>query len=279
MAIVLPSVATAQTWEIHQYFGTPSLTPPGTAVGVPNVNPVLTVLPGSTVYLPVFIRMQQGDATTSPSNLTGFLYGISGVAGNGGTAANFTADAATSNRTLAGSGYVSPTVTLAGGPAVTGVNAPTNNFSLVSQLGYQTSAPGTTVINSAHSLGGADVNGAYWVGTVAINIGAGAAPGSTLDLFFREGPNEIAGTVAGAPYATSDQSVASSNVAFGADSALNPDAFRFGTGGATLINGRATAAEQFSSFADATIVVAVPEPGTLGLLALGLLGLRRRRSC
>src|SRR5437016_10605806 len=84
VATALPlSSATAQTWEIHQYFGSSSglVNPVGGGSGAPGTNPTVTVngVTGGTVFLPVWIRMQLGDSTARPQLLTSFLYGVSGV--------------------------------------------------------------------------------------------------------------------------------------------------------------------------------------------------------
>jgi hypothetical protein len=267
MAIVLPSVATAQTWEINQYFGTPSLVPPvAPQLGVPG-NPTFVAMPGQTLYLPVFVRMQRGDATAANPLLTSFLYGVSGVPTGGGTATGWTAVG--TNQALGT--YENPLTDNGAEPPQAGVNAPTNNFSLIRNMGYQTSPPGTTgVIGvSGSTLPPTDpANNAWWVGTVAITVPSSATGG--LDLYFRTGINTA---LSSAPYGTTDQTAGATTVGYGMNG-TNPDATRFGA--TALLTGRAQ--QFFSSLPDASITI-VPEPGTLGLLAIGLLGLRRRRSC
>jgi hypothetical protein len=268
VATALPlSSATAQTWEIHQYFGNGSNGAPG--------NPSVSANPGTTVLLPVWIRMQGGDSTAQPAELlTSYLFGVSGqITGGTGVMTNFSAGGASANAPHGT--YADPLMDLTNAySTVTGVNAPAGNFNLVNNMGYQSSPPGTTSIIG--SRGGSlppddSANGAWMVGTVAITIAPGTAPGTVLNLWFRTGQNT---PLSSAPYGTTDQTAGATTVAFGVDGAGNPNATRFGA--TALVTGRAV--NFFSSLADAQITVA-PEPGTIGLLALGLLALRRRRSC
>jgi hypothetical protein len=276
VATALPlSSATAQTWEIHQYFGTPTTSANPSPTGNPGVNPSITVSPGQTVFMPVFIQMQGGDSTATPQLLTSFLYGVSGVIVSGGPMTNFTPNAA-GTATRAQGTYADSMVDLGNLYGnITGTNAPTGNFSLVNNMGFQSAPPGTT--NIAGSRGFTlqpfdTANQAWWMGVVAIST-AGATPNTVMDLYFRTGLNT---TLSSAPYGTSDQTAGATTVAYGVNASGNPDFARFGTTAAVV--GRAQ--NIFSSAADARItVIPVPEPGTLCLLSLGFLAMRRRRAC
>lgn len=272
VAMAIPSVASAQTWEIQQFFSGLSTSPPGAPVADPTTNPSITVpATGGTVYLPIFIRMQVGNSTGQPQVLSNFMYGISGVPTGGAAQGQFSLNAGgTGNRAVGA--YADPLLDMSGfGSNIAGANAPQVNFNIMTGMGYQGLPPGNT--NAIGSVG-ATLTGNVWVGTLAINIGPGTA-GQGLDLYFREGASTPLATN---PYNVSDGVGSAQNLAYGVggqDGAGNPDWHRFGA--TTALNGLSVQANFFSQAADASIRY-VPEPGTLGLLGLGVLGLLRRRA-
>lgn len=261
-------VSFAQTWEIHQYFGVPTRTPPVTAVGFPDQIPVVTVFPGETVYLPVFIRMQRGNSTLSPQLLHSFLYGLSGIVMGDASPLDFTA--AATNQSLGA--YTDPLVDISPAGPDPPQPAPPGNFNLINNMGYQSSVAGSSSLMGSigQTLPPTDPpNNAWWVGTIAISIALGTPLATGIDLYFRTG--QLAG---GAPYVVTDQTIPATTVAYGWDASANaPDFHLFGS--TTPLNGRVE--QRFSTFPDAIISLFVPEPAAIGCLVIGLRVVTRRR--
>jgi hypothetical protein len=266
--MAVPVAAHASLAEVHMFFGAPSLNAPPPAL--PDLGPWnsanqdIHVQPGTKVYLPVIIRPLAGDNTSGISEVRSARWRLYGVAGGGGTNANFTSAVADSQYFSFGGSY---TPGVAAGDGSTNANGPAGNYQMLGTTGL-TIVLGQTYMRS-------DGTGlpytyptekAYYVGYSAITVAPGAPIGATLDLSF-------------ATLATSNgfvfQSGGLPTGGFGWDPGTNlPNVKRFVDPNLDVLT---TLANQFSTLGDARITV-VPEPASMALLGLGVLALRRRRS-
>lgn len=246
--------AVAQTWEMHQFFGEGSLVPP---VGIPGLsgmdaNPVAIAAPGDTVYFPIFLRVVGGDNVfTQVANARWRVYAVP----NGGAATASTADQVLVD-------YAPYTEVETAGDGSTNASGPAGNSQLLGTTGYAglLGQPAYFRSDGAGLPATYEGTGVYYLGYVGVNVGAAGSP--SIDLYFA-----TLGTNGG----YSVQSGASNNLAFGwNDDTMAPNSEKLGGG---IIAGAGP--NQFSTFPDASII---PEPGTMGLLALGLLAIRRRRN-
>jgi hypothetical protein len=261
MAVAVAFSATAAMAtqpEYAQYFGTPSFVPPAVGVSTgPNSNPTVDALPGTTVYLPVFLRVLSGDNAPNPTINFTYNFGVAGVAtGSGFTTGGGVHSGVSSVCSVVSGGDATHTA-----PAALGVGA----TELV-DMGCNP-APSNNGLRSDGAAGGGvpqDQFG-YYLGYIAVNVGLGAS--GSIDLYMH--------TQSGAHYTSANSAGSNNTVAYGWNSATNaPNVERAGSPMNDVIG---TLNGQASTLPDATINV-VPEPTTLGLLALGLVAARRRRS-
>lgn len=254
--MVTAGTATAAP-ELYQYFGGCLTDAPTGVPAAPDktTNPKCeNVAIGQTVYLPVWMKILTTGTTvrfyTFEVHATSANGGV--VTGAGGQMRNLTDQFGGHPYTLtqplpgdntpdSANGYLRVTRGTGGGAIVIGPDF----FTMGAQFGPLVDNP---------------ANGDRYVGYVSytaqaaghVDLYMNTPRGDQVVNVYQMGPNPTDG--------------ASNGVAFGATPAGTPDGDLTGL-----------AFNQFSAFPDAGINI-VPEPGTLGLLAMGLLALRRRRS-
>jgi len=240
--------------EIHIFFGSGLVDGIGVIPAAPtpvelSTNPTVALLPGHFVVFPIWLRMMPGDFPTGALTGVGFRVfdsGSTGSVSNGGNTNNFLWP--TGAQTIAGS---------IGNGATNSTIDPTLSLKQF-RTGY-------------YNLKGAlDANvgaGTYLLGTMRVDVASGALENDLVDFWFA-----TSGDPAGSDLVSTGTGT-NATVGFGANGTGGPDAFRRGN---TLLD--IQGANQSSTIADASVrVLQIPEPMTIGLLALGLIGLRRRQ--
>ncbi|MCK6484947.1 MAG: PEP-CTERM sorting domain-containing protein [Phycisphaerae bacterium] len=260
-AVLAIGSAANAAYEYHVYFGPASVNAPvDFTPGVNNVNPLVDAEAGDIVSFPIYMSIQRGDSTQPFVNLFGYGINTAYLAtGTGGAALS-----ATANMTPL------PYDTLGAGP-IAGTN-PHNGATLLSLM-TATAPPGSVGFTSNGSgvqPSGLDQWGlpTYLMGWVSFQVNG--AVGDRIDLYMQTNLNT--------PRFTSNSGTGShNNVAFGYDPTTGlPDDTRI-LNGVPSGNPIGTLANQITATPDAVINI-IPEPATLSLLALGLLGIRRRRA-
>lgn len=263
-AVAFTTVTAQAQPELHQFFGAPSLVPivgtPAVAQADMQTNPVVTAAPGVTVYLPVFLRVLVGRNTAA-----GFTedlneqFQLLGVGSSG-----MTSGMASAAATLRSFGQSYTQVNNAaeamntGGPAgAFQMLGRTGNLGVIGQALMRSDGTGIAYDNASLN--------AYYIGSIAVTVGATAPLGSRLDMYFGTRNTTGSFSVTGTGQ--------SNGTAFGWNPTTNAPNYEGITGGTPIAG---AAPNRVSTIFDAEINV-VPEPGTLGLLSLGVLGLIRRR--
>jgi hypothetical protein len=272
LALSIASTASAalSQAEIRQWYGGSQLNNPGEntpfGAGVPG-NPVIQAFPGDTVYISIWAKAALGDKTGGFTAITAYNYEQYGVGmGSFSYAASHTRD---------NLGAYSGEVDGGMGSGLAHDNCP-EMLQLVSLMGA-VSATESEVMRSDDNDDGSgsgpgfddDDNDAYFLGWVAIQVGDSATAGDELQLFFST-PDDSANK-----YATNSTVGSLNTVGYGhTEDGVTPNTARCDN---TNLDVFGTVNDRASSVADAVIEV-VPEPTTMGLLALGLLAIRRRRA-
>lgn len=233
------------------------------------VNPSVDVnvaLGESTVTFPIYLSVRRGDTTPAVLNVSAWGFQASSL-GTGLGAASYVSGA-----NLAGLPYQTCGV----GAAGSGPNIHWPGSTNMAQMQCISSPPGSLGYTSAGYGGvagmqdGTDVDGApmYLLGFMTFQVSGDAGDSVSLRLHTRTA------TTTSGPFLGNAQPL---HLAIG----YNPV-----TGGLDtdrLFNGAisgepiAGAINQITNWDDAVVNI-IPEPGTLALLALGALGLRRRRA-
>lgn len=219
---------------------------------LPTTNPKVTLMPGEMTTLGIWLMPTRGNITAT--NVTKVLSGGVGAwafSSNGGLngSANWYSDSALSSPT-AGDTF--------NAPAQGGAGANANIAG-----SFQLMAPGGFNSAVGYDMG----SGPIFLGALKVMVPNTAVANDSLKIHLSTGARV---------WTTNGTQPAGTNwtMGFGFDGA-NPDFRRFDTTG--QINASAATTLQLGSFvADAEINV-IPEPATMGLLALGALALRRRR--
>jgi hypothetical protein len=237
--------------EVHMFFGDPSLTAPmagDVPTYTPGSNPLAQAESGDTVWFPVFLQSLQSPDVTGQgiSAWASDLYTDNGLEGH------VTATGASVNGVLMG--------TSAAGSSDTSLLQNHNETQMPGQLDRRSLHTGMQegVLDLANAL---PIGPAVHVGYMSLTV-VGML-GDTIPLYLGVG----GGTWAinpGAPALT---------VAYGWDG-TEPNAVRFQNSAVDVIG---TSPGHISSIEDASIRI-IPEPATFGLLSLGLLVIRRRRT-
>jgi len=267
MALMTSSAAYAQTTlpEIHQYFTVANNaafvgTGAGGLVTTPAdwvTNPNITVAPGGTVYLAVWIRALAGDAGANGTHIDSYNYEITGQ----GTGLGSVSASGRRIRDLGGA--YTPTTPDSSQLGSDYSDLPGADSQLFGISGAN-AAPGTITNTSA-----GDSAGAFMIQVISLTAAASATNGQVLNLYM------TTPLTAASKYGTGGVG-SLTTVAFGATDTGALDQKRASVTTQDILG---SLNNRVLRFADATITVVVPEPGTLGLLAVGLLALRRRRSC
>jgi hypothetical protein len=246
--------------ELNIWFGTPTVNGGNatSANGGSNlVNPGVVVNIGDTVSFPMYGQVLAGDFAQSMSS---FAWDVWQVGGNVAFSSTATADFYAANTGTPG---------LIAGPGAAGTlaasaTAPGTQLSKDYSISQALGTPGNTPITAA--------SGVFFMGYLTVT----ATSAGTTDLYYSNSHNPAFS------YAYSGGTVNQKTIAYGADPGdLGGDTFADGLNGTQFVNAgldvRGTEAGMASSIADASITV-IPEPGTLALLGLGVLALRRRRA-
>lgn len=242
--------------EVHVFFGAGQVNP--------STNPDGSVLPGGTELT----SNPAVDANTNQVVL--FPIWMRVIAGDGGAVNNLSsiafrvwAEGATASFAPAGQGSQA-------------VFSATSQFLAATDGNMTTSHPSFSTLkllrgdyysikaSSAPALG----VGTYFLGWTKVMVKPSAALNDTISLFLSVGDSSTTRNITG------NQSGSLSTIAFGAsstDGVGGLNTYRRGNTNQDVLGNN-----QVSTEADASIKV-VPEPTTLGLLALGLLAARRRR--
>lgn len=260
VALAIGGAANA-AYEYHVYFGPATVNAPVDFVpGVNNVNPLVSAEAGDIVSMPIYLSVQLGDSTNPFVNVTSFGINTAQIGvGNGSVA-------------LAGTANMAPapyTNNLAGPAAGTNTHNGATLLSVMSSISPLGSI-GFTSNASGPQPDGLDFWGlpTYLLGWVSFQVSGDV--GDRIDLYLQ--------TNATTPrFASNSSQGAHNNVAFGYDPVTGlPDDTRI-LNGVPSGNPIGTLANQITATPDAVINI-IPEPTTLSLLALGLLGIRRRRA-
>jgi len=253
------SMAALTGVELHQYYGGALINDaPGDGEifgggGDLTMNPTIQAMPGDTVYLSIWIKPQLGDKTGGLTSIRAYhfeQYGVGDGASYVGGDTRNTDFYSNEDEPVAGTG----------GPH----DNCADRLQLVDRMGAAAAGDGGFQSDGLGLPFDDAGNGAFFLGWVAFQAGA---PGSQLDLYFAVPDDGVL------RYATNATSGSLNTVGYGANPDGTPNGARCDNDQADVLG---TVADRSSTVADATIVV-VPEPTTMGLLALGLLAIRRRR--
>jgi len=263
MAVLSSQAMAAHTAaEVHVFFGSglvnPALNPDGSVIPAPAEvtaisSQVTTAGPGAMVVFPIWMRVLPGDGANSVSAFGFRVF-------NEGTTASFSpvaGGAGNDSRAV----YPLTSQFIAAG-AGSGASHPT-----IAALKEFRSATFSQVIAVGQNLG----LGMYFLGWMKVQVSPTAHAGDRTDFSFSVGTGDGSRNIAFA------NAGSLTTVAFGGADAANGsgglNTYRRGNTNADVLGANS---DNVSSLADASIIV--PEPATIGLLALGLLGIRRRRS-
>lgn len=262
VAFAAPSMAALTSVEIHQFFCGALTSDPGDAIPAFDDTCKTTdtgtteATAGSTIYIPIWLKPLQGN-NPGPTSVTAAFFEVHGVTAS-------TADFVPRNGHLYsgvfGNGGLNNSDGLEGDlSAATGGNPGVRYMEILGA----TVGTGTPMSSDAPGDSG---NGAFYLGYFAVQVAMTASVGDSIDLYFnvpRAGGNK---------YATGSTSGSQNTVGYQA-SGGTPNGARYTSTNNDVFG---TVNNHFSTLSDYSIEV-VPEPTTLGLLALGLLGVRRMR--
>lgn len=220
----------------------------------------------STVTFPIYLSVRRGDTTPAVLNVSAWGLQISSLGTGSGLAAF-----------MGGANFGAPPYQQLGiGPAGSGPNIHWPGSTNLAQMQAGSSPPGSLGYTSG-GYGGSggpsdatDVDGApmYLLGFMTFQVGGDAGDVISLRMHTRTA------TTTSAPFLGNAQPL---HLALGyhpVSGGLDTDRLFNGAISGEPIGG---AINQITNWDDAVINI-IPEPGTLALLALGALGLRRRRA-
>lgn len=252
--------------ELLQQFGAPYDGMGVPAVGPGLTNPDIQAMRGQTLNIPIWMTPLRGDHTSGAFTvIRTFNFEASGIATGNGGFANFTMVGSTNRNIYAN--CVNQGAAAAGDPD--SANLPGSQL-LFQRMGCNPAPADNGMRSDGMGLAPDGGTASYFIGYYTISIPANATIGATLDVYMHTPLNNQVPPAADPRY-TSNASPF--NIGYGMNGA-NPNDERLIAGvPSALVLG--TLYDQVSTIADMRITI-VPEPATIGLLAVAVLGLRRR---
>lgn len=238
-------------------------------VGIPadgpgNTNPTIDATRGQTLNIPIWMTPLRGDHTSGTFTvIRTFNFEASGRAVVGSL--NSFTPVGSFNRNIYAN-CVNQGAAAAGDPD--SANLP-NSQLLFQRMGCNPAPADNGMRNDGAGLA-PDRGSAYYIGYYTISIPANAAIGDTLEVFMHTPLNNQTPPAADPRYTSNASPM---HIGFGMNGANPNDERQLAGNPSGLVTG--TLYDQVSTLADLTIRI-VPEPATIGLLAVAVLGLRRR---